>query len=304
LNRKIQSDFPKEIINGSFVRQVSTFRNYIRKNSNYPPVSGRYHLYLSNACPWAHRVLITLKLKKLDNTISYSFVDPIRGSKGWKFDNNKYSDKINKFNFLSEAYKKTDKTFNKRVTVPVLWDKKMKIIINNESADILDMLNSEFESYSNGLDLSPVNLQQSMNDINDYIYRNINNGVYECGFAISQDVYNSKVKSLFYALDLINSHLDKKKYLFGDILTLSDIRLFVTLIRFDIVYYSHFKTSLKHIYDYKNLWNHTRRIYNLKKVTSTVNFREIKSHYYMTHKHINPSKIVPNTDYIIEMLQS
>ena len=304
MNSTYHSDFPKEIISGAFVRQESSFRKYISKRSEFSPDPERYHIYLSHACPWAHRVLITLKLKELDKIISHSFVDPIRDESGWKFDDDKYIDKINNFNYLSEAYHITDKNYNKRVTVPVLWDKKRKLIINNESSEIIEILNNEFEEYSNRIDYLPLNLLKSMLDMNDYIYTNINNGVYKCGFATNQNIYNDEVKKLFSALELINSHLNDKKYLFGDVLTLTDIRLFVTLIRFDMVYYSHFKTSIKHIYNYDNLWNNTKRIYNHDKIRNTVNFDEIKRHYFLTHKHLNPSKIIPATDYILDLLNS
>ena len=213
MNSTYHSDFPKEIISGVFVRQESSFRKYISKRSEFSPDPERYHIYLSHACPWAHRVLITLKLKELDKIISYSFVDPIRDESGWKFDDDKYIDKINNFNYLSEAYHITDKNYNKRVTVPVLWDKKRKLIINNESSEIIEILNNEFEEYSNRIDYLPLNLLKSMLDMNDYIYTNINNGVYKCGFATNQKIYNDEVKKLFSALELINSHLKDKKYL-------------------------------------------------------------------------------------------
>tara|TARA_Y100001954_G_C15702333_1_gene548491 strand:+ start:105 stop:1019 length:915 start_codon:yes stop_codon:yes gene_type:complete len=304
MNSTYHSDFPKEIISGAFVRQESSFRKYISKRSEFSPDPERYHIYLCHACPWAHRVLITLKLKELDRIISHSFVDPIRDESGWKFDDDKYIDKINNFNYLSEAYHITDKNYNKRVTVPVLWDKKRKLIINNESSEIIEILNNEFEEYSNRIDYLPLNLLKSMLDMNDYIYTNINNGVYKCGFATNQKIYNDEVKKLFSALELINSHLKDKKYLFGDVLTLTDIRLFVTLIRFDMVYYSHFKTSIKRIYNYDNLWNHTKRIYNHDKIRNTVKFDEIKRHYFLTHKQLNPSKIIPATDYVLDLLNS
>ena len=173
MNSTYHSDFPEEIISGAFVRQESSFRKYISKRSEFSPDPGRYHIYLSHACPWAHRVLITLKLKELDKLISHSFVDPIRDERGWKFDDDKYLDKINNFNYLSEAYHQTDKTYNKRVTVPALWDKEKKIIVNNESSEIIEMLNNEFEKHSNRIDYLPLNLLKSMYDMNDYIYTNL-----------------------------------------------------------------------------------------------------------------------------------
>ncbi len=298
------SEFPKEMKSGSFIRQESSFRNLILKESRFTPSKNRYHLYLCHACPWAHRVVIVLKLKGLEGIITHSFVNPVRDEKGWSFNKSEYLDPINKFKFLSDAYFASDPQYNKRVTVPVMWDKEENIIVNNESSDIIEILNNDFEGFSNGLDLSPKSLEISMKNINDFIYKNINNGVYKCGFSTRQNVYNKEVRKLFTALDQIDLFLDNKDYLFGQNITLSDIRLFVTLIRFDCVYFSHFKTSIKHIYEYKNLWKHTKRLYNNTTIKETVNFKEIKEHYFLTHKNINPTGIIPDTNHIINKLES
>ena len=297
--------FPKETSNGAFKRQKSVFREFIQEDSKYIPEKERYHLYLSYACPWAHRTLIVIALKELESVISTSFVDPIRSNKGWKFgsNNSRYYDSINEFNYLMEAYKIMDTEYNMRVTVPVLWDKQTKQIVNNESSDIIIMLNSQFNKYTNSkLNLYPEEHKIEIDELNQYIYSNINNGVYKCGFATIQKVYESEVANLFNALDKIELSLDGKTYLVGAKLTLADIRLFVTLIRFDAVYFNHFKTNRQHIYEYTNLWNFVKLLYNNEKVRPTVKFDEIKDHYFKTHPFINPSGIVPVGPSIIERL--
>ena len=292
----IISQFPRESSNGSFKRQKSIFRYIIVEEGQYKPEKGRYHLYLSYACPWAHRTLIVRELKELDAVVSVSFVNPIRDDKGWCFEseNNQYIDPLNGFSYLMEAYKIMDSKYDMRVTVPVLWDKQTEQIVNNESSDIIIMLNNDFNQYTDSkLDLYPEGMRIEIDEINQYIYTNINNGVYKCGFATSQKVYDSEVNNLFTALNRIELRLKDRKYLVGDSITLSDIRLFVTLIRFDAVYFNHFKTNYKHIYEYKNLWSFVKLIYNHDKIRYTVKFNEIKDHYFKTHPSINPSGIVP-----------
>ena len=297
--------FPKETSNGDFKRQKSVFREFIQEDSKYIPEKERYHLYLSYACPWAHRTLIVIALKELESVISMSFVDPVRNDKGWKFgsNNSRYYDPINEFNYLMEAYKIMDTEYNMRVTVPVLWDKQTKQIVNNESSDIIIMLNSQLNKYTNSkLNLYPEEHKIEIDELNQYIYSNINNGVYKCGFATNQKVYESEVANLFNALDKIELSLEGKTYLVGAKLTLADIRLFVTLIRFDAVYFNHFKTNRQHIYEYTNLWNFVKLLYNNEKVRPTVKFDEIKDHYFKTHPFINPSGIVPVGPSIVERL--
>ena len=292
----IISQFPRESSNGSFKRQKSIFRSIIDEESQYKPEKGRYHLYLSYACPWAHRTLIVRELKELDAVVSVSFVNPIRDDKGWCFEseNNQYIDPLNGFSYLMEAYNIMDSKYDMRVTVPVLWDKQTEQIVNNESSDIIIMLNNDFNQYTNSkLDLYPEGMRIEIDEINQYIYTNINNGVYKCGFAANQEVYEGEVANLFNALDKIELRLAGRTYLVGDRLSLADIRLFVTLIRFDAVYFNHFKTNRQHIYEYTNLWNFVKLLYNNDQIKPTVKFDEIKDHYFKTHPSINPSGIVP-----------
>ena len=292
----IISQFPRESSNGSFKRQKSIFRSIIDEESQYKPEKGRYHLYLSYACPWAHRTLIVRELKELDAVVSVSFVNPIRDDKGWCFEseNNQYIDPLNGFSYLMEAYKIMNSKYDMRVTVPVLWDKQTKQIVNNESSDIIIMLNSKFNQYTDSkLNLYPEELKIEIDELNQYIYSNINNGVYKCGFAANQEVYEGEVANLFNALDKIELRLAGRTYLVGDRLSLADIRLFVTLIRFDAVYFNHFKTNRQHIYEYTNLWNFVKLLYNNDQIKPTVKFDEIKDHYFKTHPSINPSGIVP-----------
>ncbi len=292
----IISQFPKESSNGSFKRQKSIFRSIIDEESQYKPEKGRYHLYLSYACPWAHRTLIVRELKGLDAVVSVSFVNPIRDDKGWCFEseNNQYIDPLNGFSYLMEAYNIMDSKYDMRVTVPVLWDKQTEQIVNNESSDIIIMLNNNFNQYTDSkLDLYPEGMRIEIDEINQYIYTNINNGVYKCGFAANQEVYEGEVANLFNALDKIELRLAGRTYLVGDRLSLADIRLFVTLIRFDAVYFNHFKTNRQHIYEYTNLWNFVKLLYNNDQIKPTVKFDEIKDHYFKTHPSINPSGIVP-----------
>jgi putative glutathione S-transferase len=292
----IISQFPRESSNGSFKRQKSIFRSIIDEESQYKPEKGRYHLYLSYACPWAHRTLIVRELKELDAVVSVSFVNPIRDDKGWCFEseNNQYIDPLNGFSYLMEAYNIMDSKYDMRVTVPVLWDKQTKQIVNNESSDIIIMLNSKFNQYTDSkLNLYPEELKIEIDELNQYIYSNINNGVYKCGFAANQEVYEGEVANLFNALDKIELRLAGRTYLVGDRLSLADIRLFVTLIRFDAVYFNHFKTNRQHIYEYTNLWNFVKLLYNNEQIKPTVKFDEIKDHYFKTHPSINPSGIVP-----------
>ena len=292
----IISQFPRESSNGSFKRQKSIFRSIIDEESQYKPEKGRYHLYLSYACPWAHRTLIVRELKGLDAVVSVSFVNPIRDDKGWCFEskNNQYIDPLNGFSYLMEAYNIMDSKYDMRVTVPVLWDKQTKQIVNNESSDIIIMLNSKFNQYTDSkLNLYPEGMRIEIDELNQYIYSNINNGVYKCGFAANQEVYEGEVANLFNALDKIELRLAGRTYLVGDRLSLADIRLFVTLIRFDAVYFNHFKTNRQHIYEYTNLWNFVKLLYNNDQIKPTVKFDEIKDHYFKTHPSINPSGIVP-----------
>jgi glutathionyl-hydroquinone reductase len=275
---------------GEFIRADSQFRDAVTANgaSGYPAEAGRYHLYVSLACPWAHRTLIFRKLKKLEDVISLSVVDPVITEGGWAFRDG-FTDTVNGFAFLREAYVQVNPDYSGRVTVPVLWDKQTRRIVNNESAEIIRMLNSGFNAFTPvKTDFYPAALRREIDDINAFVYERINNGVYKAGFAGSQRVYESAVARLFAALDEIEKRLGQSRYLVDDTLTEADWRLFTTLIRFDAVYVTHFKCNLRRIEDYPNLSNYLRDLYQVPGVAETVDFDHIKRHYFMSHRHLNP----------------
>ena len=279
---------------GEFLRQEDQFRSWVEKggSSKFPVASGRYHLYVSLACPWAHRTIIVRKLKKLENVIGMTVVDPIRDERGWGFTDKK--DPINGFEYLGQAYDFSDSSYEARVTVPVLWDIKTSQIVSNCDDDIMRMLNSTFDDFTDSnLDLYPVERRSEIDEINDLIYSNVNDGVYRSGFAKTQNAYEAAVHKLFETLDLLESRLSEHRYLTGNRLTEADWRLFPTLIRFDAVYHGHFKCNLKRIIDYPNLYGYMCDLYHHNGIAETVDFDHIKRHYYMTHPEINPTKIVP-----------
>jgi putative glutathione S-transferase len=284
---------------GEFVRTTTAFRNRIAadRSSPYPPQAGRYHLYVSLACPWAHRTLIFRVLKCLEDAISLSIVDPVMGDDGWAFSEGPgcIPDFVNGCRFLREVYTAADPTYSGRVTVPVLWDKQTRSIVNNESAEIIRMLNREFDALTPVRhDYYPEALRERIDEINALVYERVNNGVYRCGFAGSQAAYDAAFEGLFSALDQLEARLSTAPYLLGDVLTEADWRLFTTLARFDAVYYVHFKCNLRRIADYPNLSRYLKELYRAPGVAATVNMDHIKRHYYMSHPHINPSRIVPN----------
>lgn len=289
---------------GKFVRSVTQFRNWITPDGQAGPTgeggfkaeSGRYHLYVSLACPWASRTLIMRKLKGLEDHISLSIVHPLMLENGWTFEDDPGVIKDSLFNsdYLYQVYLKADPHYTGRVTVPVLWDKKTNTIVSNESAEIMRMFNTAFNDITgNHDDYYPADLQAEIDAMNDFVYPNINNGVYKAGFSTNQKVYEKEVKNLFAALDKLEEHLADKDYLVGNQLTEADIRLFTTLVRFDPVYFGHFKCNIKALIDYPNLWDYTKRIYNHSGIAETVDFDHIKQHYYGSHKTINPTGIVP-----------
>ena len=283
---------------GRFVRQESAFRGFVREDGSTPflPEAGRYHLYVSLACPWAHRALIFRKLKKLEDVISVSIVDPHMGSEGWVFSvgAGAIPDSVNGATRLHEIYTLTDSEYTGRVTVPVLWDKKRATIVNNESAEIIRMLNSEFNALGDATqDLYPAELREEIDALNDSIYPRVNNGVYRCGFATTQSAYEEAFAELFEALDELDARLERNRYLVGDRITEADWRLFTTLIRFDAVYVGHFKCNRQRIADYANLSGYLRELYQWPGASETVNFDHIKRHYYASHTTINPTGIVP-----------
>ena len=283
---------------GRFQRNSTTFRDRITADgsSGFPAVADRYHLYVSYACPWAHRTLIMRQLKGLTDAISISAVDPLMGENGWKFSDFRGTipDTVNNTHYLREVYAIADDKYTGRVTVPILWDKQTSTIVNNESREIIRMFDTEFSSIDNSqLDLYPQELQEKIDKAIDDIYQPINNGVYKAGFAQSQSAYEEAVRELFDALNYWEDVLANQKYLCGDSLTEADICMFTTLFRFDAVYYVHFKCNLRHIWEYPNLWNYLKQIYQYPGVKDTCNLEHIKLHYYQSHPHINPSGIVP-----------
>ena len=291
--------FPKERNEeGEFVRQEDRFRGWVTSDGSkgYPAESGRYHLYVSLACPWAHRTVIMRKLKRLEDVIGMTVVDPVRDERGWAFRNGPgYSeDPVNGFQFLSEAYKASEPDYDARVTVPVLWDKKTGRIVSTADDDIMRMFNSEFNAFTKSdLDFYPEAHRAEIDEINDFVYLNVNDGVYRAGFATTQSAYEREVRALFNALDQIEERLRTNRYLVGNQMTEADWRLFTTLIRFDAVYYVHFKCNIRRIVDYPNLYGYVRELYQHKGIAETVNFDHIKRHYYITHTDINPTRIVP-----------
>lgn len=283
---------------GRFQRNPTTFRDRLTANgsSGFPATVGRYHLYVSYACPWAHRTLIMRSLKGLETAISISVVDPLMAEDGWEFSDfrDTIPDTVNHASYLREVYAKADSNYTGRVTVPILWDKQTGTIVNNESREIIRMFDTELEAIAkNSVNLYPQELQTQIDKAIDEIYQPINNGVYRAGFARSQVAYQEAVTELFSALNHWEKVLDKQQYLCGDELTEADICMFTTLFRFDAVYYVHFKCNLRHIWDYPNLWNYLKKIYRHPGVKETCNLEHIKLHYYQSHPHINPSGIVP-----------
>jgi len=289
---------------GRFQREPTRFHNWITPDGALGPsgeggfaaAPGRYHLYISLACPWAHRTLIFRKLKKLEDVISLSIVDPLMREGGWRFSEAPAAipDFVNGKEWLREIYLMTDPKFTGRVTVPVLWDKEKKTIVNNESSEIIRMLNSAFDAFTDAQeDYYPAPLRAEIDRINAFVYKNVNNGVYRAGFATTQAAYDEAFRHLFIALDEIERHLGTHRYLAGERITEADWRLFTTLVRFDAVYYSHFKCNLRRIADYANLSNYLRELYQWPGVRHTVSFDHIKTHYYASHRSINPTGIVP-----------
>ncbi len=280
---------------GSFRRQESQFRRWVSADAGaeFPLVAGRYHLYVARACPWAHRTIIGRRLMGLEEAIGVSFVDPIRDERGWAFTGGRYVDDVNGFAFLSEAYTATDPAYEARVTVPVLWDKESGVIVSNESADILRMLGTVFTPLAeHPVDLYPEPLRDDIEALNDRIYENVNNAVYKAGFSRRQEVYEREVYGLFAMLDELDERLAQRRFVFGAQPVETDWRLFTTLVRFDAVYQIHFKCSLRKLIEYEHLWPYTRDLYQWPGVADTVDFDEIRRHYYLTHPMINPSRLV------------
>ncbi|WP_454016762.1 glutathione S-transferase family protein [Azospirillum sp. Marseille-Q6669] len=278
---------------GAFVRPETQFRNWVRADGSTPfqAEAGRYHLFVSLACPWAHRTLILRKLKGLEDAIGVTVVDPLMREEGWTFPD---PDPITGSTRLHEVYTTADPTYSGRVTVPVLWDKKTGTIVSNESAEIVRMLNREFDAFGDAsLDFYPAELAEEIDRLNAFVYDRVNNGVYKAGFATSQEKYEQAFDALFAALDELDVRLAGQRYLLGNRQTEADWRLFTTLVRFDAVYVGHFKCNLRRIADYPNLSGYLRDLYQVPGVAETVDFHHIKRHYYASHTMINPTGIVP-----------
>lgn len=296
---------------GHFKRTEASFRNWITADgaagpsgkSGFKAEADRYHLYVSLACPWAHRTLIFRELKQLQDLISVSVVHHFMGKHGWTFEKDAAAtgDHLFGSQFMHQIYTKAQQDVTSRVTVPVLWDKKTNSIVSNESSEIIRMFNSAFNDITgNTLDFYPQKLQGEIDAINDPIYNTVNNGVYKSGFATSTEAYEGAVEALFETLDTLETRLKTQRYLVGDQLTEADWRLFTTLVRFDPVYVGHFKCNIGRILDYPNLWNYTKELYQVPGIAQTVNMHHIKAHYYGSHGTINPTGIVPvgpNIDY-------
>ncbi len=293
------AQFPDEqSADGEFERQEDEFRDWVRQDGDarFEVAAGRYHLYVSLACPWASRAVIVRKLPGLEQAVGLTVLDPIRDGRGWAFrDGDGFTtDPVNGFSFLSEAYLASDPDFQGRVTVPVLWDKQLKRIVNNSEDDICRMFNDAFRPLGNGgLDLFPEDIATEQQELSDYIYETINNGVYRAGFASSQKPYERACRKLFAALDALEERLASRRYLFGGRIVETDWRLFCTLVRFDAVYHGHFKCNVRRITDYPNLQGYLLDLHQQPGIAETVNIDHIKRHYYFTHGDINPTRIVP-----------
>ncbi|AGM41691.1 glutathione S-transferase [Spiribacter salinus M19-40] len=291
--------YDTESTGGRFERPETVFRRWIEPDGDFPAVTGRYHLYISLACPWAHRTLIVRKLKGLEPHIGLSVVHPTMGSGGWHFDGG-YPEATDEplygLAFMHELYQKADPHYTGRVTVPVLWDCERETIVSNESADLVRMLNRAFNALpgvDDTLDLYPGALASEIDALNERIYHAVNNGVYKSGFATAQAVYEREVTALFNALDELEARLGEHRYLTGEAITEADWRLFTTLVRFDAVYVGHFKCNLRRIDDYPHLRGYLRDLYQQPGIAETVSLDHIKRHYYTSHPMINPTGIIP-----------
>ena len=289
---------------GRFIRGESQFRHWVTADGSAGPSGNvgfkaepnRYHLYVSYACPWAHRTLIFRKLKGLEDMINVSVVHWFMADQGWTFAEGEgvVPDIINGANFLHQVYTHANKNYSGRVTVPVLWDKQNETIVSNESSEIIRMFNSAFDEVGARVgDYYPEHLRTEIDEVNDRIYNTVNNGVYESGFSTTQVAYEEAVVPLFETLDWLEQRLKTQRYLFGENITEADWRLFTTLLRFDPVYYSHFKCNIRRLVDYSNLWAYTRDLYQQPGVAETFNLQHVKKHYYQSHYTINPSRLVP-----------
>lgn len=285
-----------EVSSGEFVRQQSRFRDWVTADgsSGIKAEPGRFHLYVALACPWSHRTVIVRKLKGLEDVVGVSYIHPYRDDRGWAFDGDGYVDEVHGWEFLSEAYEATEPGYEGRVSVPVLWDRETARIVSNESADIVRMFGTAWDEWGNSaLDLYPADRREAVDELNEWVYGNVNNAVYQAGFAASQKAYDRAYRRVFDALPALEARLASSRYLVGDSLTEVDWRLWVTLVRFDSVYHTHFRCNGARIVDYPNLWAYTRDLYQEPGAAETVAMDEIKRHYYTTHDMLNPKGTIP-----------
>jgi putative glutathione S-transferase len=292
---KIDRALSATAMNGTFERPPSQFRDWVSADGStpFPAEAGRYHLYVSWACPWAHRTAIGRRLKGLEDVIGLSVVDPIRDERSWAFTGGEYTDPINGFQYLSQGYVATNPDYEGRISVPVLWDKETGRIVNNESADILRMFSTGFGALADdAVDLYPEAHRDEIDALNARLYDDVNNAVYRAGFSRDQEAYEAIVARMFATLGDMEERLGTRRFLFGDTPVETDWRLFTTLVRFDAVYNIHFKCSLRRVVDHPNLWAYTRDLYQQPGIAETVRFGEIRDHYYRTHGQINPSGLV------------
>lgn len=282
---------------GAFVREDARFRDVVSADGStgFPAQAGRYHLYVCLACPWSHRAVIARRVKRLESAISMSYLHPYRDERGWAFSGGEFTDPVNGFSFLAEAYEASRPGYDGRVSVPVLWDRETERIVNNESADLLRMFNSAFDAVADGPapDLYPEELRDEIDAVNERVYATVNNGVYRAGFARSQEAYEEAFAQLFDSLAWLEERLATNRYLCGDRITEADWRLFPTLVRFDPVYYVHFRCNGRRLVDHPNLYAYTRELYQQPGIAETVAMDQIKTHYYTTHDELNPKRIVP-----------
>lgn len=285
-----------EVDRGEFVRQQSRFRDWVTADgsSGYRAEPGRYHLYVARACPWSHRAVIVRRLKGLEEAIGVSYLHPYRDERGWAFDGDDFVDELHGWDYLSQAYEASSPDFEGRVSVPVLWDRETGRIVSNESADIVRMLGSAWDEWADSsIDLYPEEHRAEIDRLNDWIYRDVNNAVYQAGFAATQDAYERAYRRIFDALPELDRRLASSRYLVGDVITEADWRLWVTLVRFDSVYHTHFRCNGARIVDFPALWAYTRDLYQQSGVAETVAMGEIKRHYYTTHDMLEPTRIIP-----------
>jgi putative glutathione S-transferase len=277
---------------GEFTREETTFRNWLGEDDRFPAESGRYHVYICRACPWAHRVAMTRRLKGLTDEISLSLVHPERYDQGWEFSDD-HPDPLYGADYLRDLYVRADPEFTGRPTVPVLWDVERETVVNNESEEIMRMLDTEFHDHGNGVDLYPEGYRDDVDRIIDDVYPTINNGVYRAGFATTQEAYDEAVREVFDALDHWEEVLADQRYLAGDRLTEADVAMFATLVRFDHVYLTHFRCNRRAVHEYDALWGYTKDLYQTPGVAETVNLEHTTRHYYGSHTSLNPKRLVP-----------